>query len=70
MIKFFVSLHRWGQCLLAIPPGACSCLPKLRTKFFTSAAVENCSQLASKEAFYGTGISLIEHRTFNGRGIN
>ena len=50
------------------------CPPKLRSKVFTSAAVDNIdhnpTSKTSKEAFHGTGISLIQHPTFNGEGID
>ena len=50
------------------------CPPKLRSKVFTSAAVDNIdhnpTSTTSKETFHGTGISLIQHPTFNGEGID
>ena len=50
------------------------CPPKLRSKVFTSAAVDNIdhnpTSTTSKEAFHGTGIFLIQHPTFKREGID
>ena len=50
------------------------CPLKLRSKVFTSAAVDNIdhnpTSTTSKQTFHGTGISLIQHPTFNGEGID
>lgn len=48
------------------------CPPKLRFKVFTSAAVDNLdhnpTSTTSKDAFHGTGISLIQHPALFGEG--
>ncbi len=50
------------------------CPLKLRSKVFTSAAVDNIdhnpSSTTSKASFHGTGISLFQHPTMNGEGID
>ena len=50
------------------------CPPKLKSKVFTSAAVDNIdhnpTSTTSKSAFHGTGISLIQHPTFIGEEID
>ena len=50
------------------------CPPKLRGNVFTTAAVDNIdhnpSSTTSKESFHGTGISLLQHPTFNGEGVD
>ncbi len=48
--------------------------PKLHGNVFTAAAVDNIdhnpSSTTSKESFHGTGISLFQHPTFEGEGVN
>ena len=50
------------------------CPPKLRYQVFTSAAVDNVdhnpTSTTSKEAFHGTSISLNQHPTHNGAGVD
>ncbi len=50
------------------------CPPKLRYEVFTSAAVDNLdhnpTSTTSKDAFHGTVISLIQHPTYNGAGVD
>ena len=50
------------------------CPPKLKSKVFTSDAVDNNdhnpTSTTSKSALHGTGISLIQHPTFIGEGID
>ena len=49
------------------------CPPKLRSSF-TSAAVDNAdhnpTSTTSKDAFHGTSISLNQHPTHNGAGVD
>ena len=48
------------------------CPPRLRGSVFTTVAVDNIdhnsSSTTSKESFHGTGISLLQHPTFDGEG--
>ncbi len=50
------------------------CPPKLHGNVFTTAAVDNIdhnpSSTTSKESFHGTGISLFQHSTLEGEGVN
>lgn len=50
------------------------CPPTLRGHVFTTAAVDNIdynpSSTTSKESFHGTGISLFQHPTFEGEGVD
>lgn len=50
------------------------CPPKLRSKLFTTAAVDNIdynpSSATAKTSFYGTGISLIQHPSHEFMGYN
>lgn len=50
------------------------CPPKLRGEVFTTAAVDNIdhnpSATTSKDSFHGTGISLIQHPSYTGEGVN
>ena len=50
------------------------CPPRLRGSVFTTAAVDNIdhnpSSTTSKESFHGTGISLLQHPTFDGEGVD
>ena len=50
------------------------CSPKLRGNIFTTAAVDNIdhnpSSTTAKESFHGTGISLFQHPTFEGEGVD
>ena len=50
------------------------CPPRLCGSVFTIAAVDNThhnpSSTTSKELFHGTGISLLQHPTFDGEGVD
>ena len=50
------------------------CSPKMRSKVFTTAAVDNIDHSASatteKESFNGTAISLLQHPSFAGEGMD
>ena len=50
------------------------CPPSLRGKVFTTAAVDNIDHnpgsTTSKESFHGTGVSLFQHPTFEGEGVD
>ena len=50
------------------------CPPKLHGSVFTSAAVDNIdhnpSSTTSRESFHGTGISLFQHPTYDGEGVD
>ena len=50
------------------------CPPKLRGSVFTSAAVDNIdhnpSSTTSRESCHGTGISLFQHPTYDGEGVD
>ena len=50
------------------------CPPKFRGSVFTSAAVDNIhhnpSSTTSREFFHGTGISLLQHPTYDGEGVD
>ncbi|PIK56610.1 hypothetical protein BSL78_06466 [Apostichopus japonicus] len=50
------------------------CPPKMRGEVFTTAAVDNIdhnpSATTSKDSFHGTAISLIQHPSYTGEGIN
>ena len=50
------------------------CPPSLHGRVFTTAAVDNIdynpSSTTSKESFHGTGISLFQHPTFEGEGVD
>ena len=50
------------------------CPPKLHGNVFTTAAIDNIdhnpSSTTAKESFHGTGISLLQHPTSDGEGID
>ena len=50
------------------------CLPKFHGSVFITAAVDNIghnpSSTISKESFHGTGVSLLQHPTFYGGGVD
>ena len=50
------------------------CPPKMRGKVFTTAAVDNIdhnpSATTSKDSFHGTAISLIQHPSYTGEGVD
>ena len=50
------------------------CPPKMRDEVFPTAAVDNIdhnpSATTSKDSFHGTGISLIQHSSYSGEGVN
>lgn len=50
------------------------CPPKMRGKVFTTAAVDNIdhnpSATTSKDSFHGTAISIIQHPSYTGEGVD
>ena len=50
------------------------CPPKIRSNVFTTSAIDNIdhnpSSTTAKGSFHGTAISLLQHPSFNGKGVD